>query len=83
MQNLKQVKIDWGNLRPDPELDKLLTPLRPLGAEFARRAERLVREWRSAMRKDPLIIRWAESEAPYMEWRDLEYDPDLIKKELL
>lgn len=43
----------------------------------------VVREWRKEMRKDPLIIQAAKVEAPPMDWSDLEYDPDLIKKELL
>lgn len=156
MQNPKQVKIDLTSLRHDPELDELISPIRPAGVEFARKAEReifsymlewktfkiyvwddfvsdgnnarwdwcfatvkpegkaccemnsanliamddwqfellvkhlpkspnedIVREWRTTLRKDPLIVRWAEAEAPYTEWRDLEYDPDLLKRKLL
>ena len=45
--------------------------------------EDIVREWRKEMRKDPLVIQAAKYEAPPMDWSDLEYDPDLIKKELL
>lgn len=36
----KPVKIDWGNLRHDEELDKLLEPHHPIGKEFARNAEK-------------------------------------------
>ena len=43
-------KIDWGNLRHDEELDKLLQPTKPLGAELARKAEntifRSMLEWK-------------------------------------
>lgn len=45
--------------------------------------EELVRKWREELRKDPLIIQAAKAEAPPMDWRDLKFDPDLIKKELL
>lgn len=158
MENRKSIKIDWGNLRHCEELDKLLQPHHPIGAEFARKAEAqifrsmfewkvwkiyiwddfhstettarwdwcfgpirpenkacrehnfanliamddfhferlvrslpkspnedIVREWRKEMRKDPLVVQAAKSEAPPMDWRDIElrYDPDLIKKELL
>ena len=150
------LKIDLSNIRHDPELDKLLNPVFPSRAEFARRAERqifsfmlewkifkiyvwddfhsnettarwdwcfapirpegkscrehnfanlvamddwhferlvhrlpkspnedIVREWRSALRKDPLIIQTAKSEATPMDWSDCEFDPNLLKKELL
>lgn len=150
------LNIDWGNLRHDEELDKLLRPSKPIGLHFAMEAEReiftfmrewkvykiyiwdnfhsdggnarwdwcfapikpenkacrehnfanlvamddwhferlvrsipkspnenIVRAWRDDMRKDPLIIQAAKSEEPPMDWRDLKYDPDLIKKELL
>ena len=150
------LKIDWGNLRHCEELDRLLEPHHPIGADFARRAEEqifrfmyewkvwkiyiwddfhsdgsnarwdwcfgpippagkacrehnfanliamddwhfdrlvrrlpkspnedIVREWRKEMRKDPLIIQAAKAEAPPMDWSDCEYDPDLLKKELL
>ena len=42
----------------------------------------IVREWRNEMRKDPLVIQAAKSEAPPMDWRelDLRYDPDLTKE---
>lgn len=156
MESRKPIKIDWGNLRHDEELDKLLQPHHPIGAEFARNAEKqifsfmlewkiwkiyiwdefhsdentarwdwcfgpvppegtacrehnfanlvamddfhfellvrrlprspnedIVREWRNEMRKDPLIIQAAKAEAPPMDWSDLEYDPDLIKKVML
>lgn len=154
----KPVRIDWGNLRHDEELDKLLEPHHPIGAEFARNAEKqifsfmlewkvwkiyiwddfhsdenisrwdwcfapvpppgkacrehsfanliamddfhferlvrslpkspnedIVREWRKEMRKDPLIVQAAKTEAPPMDWSelDLRYDPDLIKNKLL
>lgn len=152
----KPVIIDWGNLRHDEELDRLLQPHHPIGADFARKVEAqifsfmlewkvwtiyiwddfhsdgdtarwdwcfapikpegkacrehnfanlvamddwqfehlvrsipkspnedIVRKWRNEMRKDPLIIQAAKSEAPPMDWSDLKYDPDLIKKELL
>ena len=44
--------------------------------------EDIVREWRKEMRKDPLIIQAAKSEAPPMDWSelDLKYDPDLTKE---
>ena len=150
------IKIDWENLRHCEELQELLHPHHPVGADFARRAEAeifrsmlawkvwtiyiwddfhsegsnarwdwcfapikpenkacryhnfanlvamddwhferlvrslpkspnedIVREWRKEMRKDPLVIQAAKSEAPPMDWSDCEYDPDLIKKELL
>lgn len=152
----KPVRIDWGNLRHDEDLDKLLNPCHPIGAEFAQNAEKalftfmhklkiwkvyiwddfhsegstarwdwrfapikpenkacreqnfanlvamddwhferlvcslpkspnedIVREWRDELRKDPLIVNAARAESTPMDWRDLEYDPDLIKKELL
>ena len=147
------LKIDWGNLRHDEELERLLEPHHPIGAEFARNAEKqifsfmlewkvwkiyiwddfhsdgsnarwdwcfapikpenkacrehnfanlvamddwhferlvrslpkspnedIVREWRKEMRKDPLIIQAAKYEAPPMDWRDCEFDPDLTKE---
>lgn len=146
-------KIDWGNLRHCEELDKLLQPQHPIGAEFARRAEEqifsfmlewkiwkiyiwddytskgnmirwdwcygpvrpenkacrehsfanlvamddwhfdrlvrslppspneeLVRKWREEMRKDPLIVQAAKYEATPMDWRKLEFDPDITKE---
>lgn len=36
------LKIDWSNLRHDEELDKLLQPHHPIGAEFARNAEKQI-----------------------------------------
>jgi hypothetical protein len=33
------VKIEWGNIRHDEDLDRLLNPRKPIGADFARRAE--------------------------------------------
>lgn len=33
----KPVRINWGNLRHDEELDRLLNPRKPIGAEFAMR----------------------------------------------
>lgn len=156
MESLKQIKVDWGNLRHDEELDRLLNPHHPIGAEFARNAEKqifcfmrewkiwkiyvwdefrsdettarwdwcfapvrpenkacreqsfahlvamddwqferlvrslpkspnedIVREWRDELRKDPLIVNAARAEANPVDWDDLEYDPDLYKKELL
>ena len=152
------IKIDWGNLHHDEELQKLLEPHHPIGREFARNAEKalftfmhklkiwkvyiwddfhsegstarwdwcfdykrpenkacrehnfanliamddfhfellvrsiskspnedIVRAWRDEMRKDPLVIQAAKSEAPPMDWRelDLRFDPDLIKEKLL
>lgn len=44
--------------------------------------EELVRKWREEMRKDPLIVQAAKYEATPMDWRKLEFDPD-ITKELL
>lgn len=38
-------RIDWGNLRHDEELEKLLQPTRPIGAEFARKVERSIFEF--------------------------------------
>lgn len=154
-RKMKPVKIDWGNLRHDEDLDSLLNPRKPIGAEFARNAEKqlfsfmlewkiwkiyiwddytskgnmirwdwcfgpvrpenkacrehsfanlvvmddwhfdrlvrslppspneeLVRKWREEMRKDPLIVQAAKYEATPMDWRKLEFDPD-ITKELL
>ena len=40
-----QLKIDWPNLRHDEELEKLLQPTRPIGAEFARKVERSIFEF--------------------------------------
>lgn len=37
---IKPLKIDWGNLRHDPELDKLLNPQHSIGENFARKAEK-------------------------------------------
>lgn len=39
------LKVDWGNLRHDPELERLLQPTRPLGAEFARNVEKAIFEF--------------------------------------
>ena len=36
------LKIDWSNLRHCEELDKLLEPHHPIGAEFARNAEKQI-----------------------------------------
>lgn len=36
------LKIDWGNLRHDEELDCLLEPHHPIGKEFARNAEKQI-----------------------------------------
>lgn len=36
------LKIDWGNLRHDEELERLLEPHHPIGAEFARNAEKQI-----------------------------------------
>lgn len=153
MEKRTKVKIDWGNLRHCEELDKLLQPNHPIGAEFAHKAEAqifsfmlgwkiwkiyiwddfhsdentarwdwcfgpvrpentacrehnfanlvamddwhferlvrslpkspnedIVREWRKEMRKDPLVIQAAKAEAPPMDWRDCEFDPDLTKE---
>lgn len=160
-------KIDWGNLRHDEDLDKLLNPCKPIGAEFAKNAEKLifsfmlewkiwkiyiwddfhsegnnarwnwcfapvrarwdwcfgpvrpenkacrehnfanlvamddfhfdclvrslppspneelVRKWREELRKDPLIVQAAKAETTPMDWSDLEFDPEIYKKELL
>ena len=154
-RKMKPVKIEWGNLRHDEDLDRILNSRKPIGAEFARNAEKqifsfmlewkiwkiyiwddytskgnmmrwdwcfgpvrpegkacrehsfanlvvmddwhfdrlvrslppspneeLVRKWREEMRKDPLIVQAAKYEATPMDWRDLEFDPD-ITKELL
>ena len=45
--------------------------------------EDIVREWRDELRKDPLIVNAAKAEANPMDWKDLEYDPEIYKKELL
>ena len=149
-------KIDWENLRHDEDLERLLNPRHPAGAEFSRNAEKqifcfmrewkiwkiyvwdefhsegsnarwdcyfapvrpdgkacreqsfahlvamddwqferlvrslpkspnedIVREWRDELRKDPLIVNAAKAEANPMDWKDLEYDPEIYKKELL
>lgn len=38
----RNLKIEWGNLRHDEELDKLLEPHHPIGKEFARNAEKQI-----------------------------------------
>ena len=149
-------KIDWENLRHDEDLERLLNPRHPAGAEFSRNAEKqifcfmrewkiwkiyvwdefhsdettarwdlcfapvrpdgkacreqsfahlvamddwqferlvrslpkspnedIVREWRNELRKDPLIVNAAKAEANTVDRRDLEYDPEIYKKELL
>lgn len=47
---MESLKIDWANLRHDEELERILNPCRPAGAEFARNAEkqifRFMREWK-------------------------------------
>lgn len=45
--------------------------------------EDIVREWRDELRKDPLIVNAAKAEANTVDRRDLEYDPEIYKKELL
>lgn len=45
--------------------------------------EDIVREWRDELRKDPLIVNAAKAEANTVDWRDLEYDPEIYKKELI
>ena len=45
--------------------------------------EDIVREWRDELRKDPLIVNAAKAEANTVGRRDLEYDPEIYKKELL
>lgn len=44
--------------------------------------ERLVREWRDDLRKDPLIVNAAKAEANTVDRRDLEYDPEIYKRNL-
>ena len=39
------VKIDWESLRHSEELQEVLNPVRPSGAEFARKAERAIFEY--------------------------------------
>lgn len=39
-RKMKPVRIEWGNLRHDETLDKLLEPHQPIGSEFARNAEK-------------------------------------------
>lgn len=34
MENRKPIKIDWANLRHSEELQEVLNPVRPSGAEF-------------------------------------------------
>lgn len=50
MEKPRPIKIDWGNLRHDEELEKLLQPTRPSGVEFARKTEekvfRSLLEWK-------------------------------------
>lgn len=150
------LKIDWENLRHNKELESLLNPRRPAGAEFARNAEKalftfmhklkiwkvyiwddfhtegstsrwdwcfdykrpdgkacreqsfanlvamddrqferlvrslpkspnedIVREWRDELRNDPLIVNAAKAEANTVDRCDLEYDPEIYKKELI
>ena len=150
------MKIDWENLRHDEDLERLLNPSHPAGAEFSRNAEKqifcfmrewkiwkiyvwdefhsegsnarwycyfspvrpdgeecreksfahlvamddwqferlvrslpkspnedIVREWRNELRKDPLIVNAAKAEANTVDLSDLEYDPEIYKKELL
>jgi len=38
-KKLKPLHIEWGNLRHDEELQEILNPVKPLGADFARRVE--------------------------------------------
>ena len=45
--------------------------------------EDIVREWRDELRKDPLIVNAAKAEANTVDRSDLEYDPEIYKKELL
>lgn len=45
--------------------------------------EDIVREWRDELRKDPLIVNAAKAEANTVDRRDLEYYPEIYKKELL
>ena len=44
------ISLEWGNLRHDEDLERLLNPCRPSGAEFARNAEKQIfcfmREWK-------------------------------------
>lgn len=49
-------RIDWGNLRHDPELEKLLEPTRPLGVEFARKAEKAMFEYMLWLHIDKLYV---------------------------
>lgn len=50
------LKVDWPNLRHDEELDKLLQPTRPLGVEFARKAERAMFEYMLFLHIDKLYV---------------------------
>lgn len=45
--------------------------------------EDIMREWRDELRKDPLIVNAAKAEANTVDRLDLEYDPEIYKKELL
>lgn len=45
--------------------------------------EDIVREWRDELRKDPLIVNAAKAEANTVDRRNLEYDPEIYKKELI
>lgn len=39
------VKVDWESLRHSEELQEILNPVKPSGAEFARKAERAIFEY--------------------------------------
>lgn len=50
------LKVDWGNLRHDEELERLLQPTRPLGAEFARKVEKAMFEYMLLLRIDKIYV---------------------------
>lgn len=50
------LKIDWSNLRHDEELEKLLSPSKPLGVEFGRKVEKAMFEYMLWLHIDKLYI---------------------------
>ena len=64
----RSIKIDWSNLRHDPELDRLLQPTRPLGAEFARKVEKAIFEFLLSTHVTKLYI-----------WDDFHYEGNTMR----
>lgn len=64
------LKVEWGNLRHDEELERLLQPTRPLGAEFARKVEKAIFEFLLAAHVTKLYI-WDDF---HSEGNTMRYD---------